>query len=117
MPLLEVSTSGFYAWACRTPEPRTRVNARLQERIQIHEDSLGGSARHAYALHEDLADEGERVSVNRVAQLMPTQACRAGCGGASAASGGKPGARLSGVTNLLEREYQRARDQVGDQIT
>ena len=67
--------------------------------------TAGGIGAPRIRMHEDLADEGERVSVNRVARLMPTQACRAGCGGASAASGGKPGARLSGVTNLLEREF------------
>ena len=32
----------FYAWACRTPEPRARANARLLERIrEIHEDNMG----------------------------------------------------------------------------
>jgi hypothetical protein len=32
----------FYAWACRTPEPLARANARLLERIrEIHEDNMG----------------------------------------------------------------------------
>jgi len=62
---LEVSTSGFYAWACRTPGPRACDNARLLDRMrEIHEDSLGviGAPR----MHEDLTDEGESVSLNRV---------------------------------------------------
>ena len=66
---LNVSKSGFYAWACRIPGPRARANARLLERMrEIHEDSKGviGAPR----MHEDLTDEGERVSLNRVARLM-----------------------------------------------
>ena len=66
---LQVSRSGFYAWACRAPGPRARANARLLERIrEIHEDSLGviGAPR----MHEDLTDEGEIIGLNRVARLM-----------------------------------------------
>ena len=66
---LEVSTSGFYAWAGRKPGPRAQANARLLERMkEIHEDSRGilGAPR----MHEDLTDEGEKVSLNRVARIM-----------------------------------------------
>lgn len=66
---LQVSTSGFYAWVCRTLGPRARDNARLLDRMrEIHEDSLGviGAPR----MHEDLTDEGESASLNRVARLM-----------------------------------------------
>ena len=66
---LEVSTSGFYAWSGRKPGPRAQDNARLLVRIrEIHEDSRGviGAPR----MHEDLGDEGEGASLNRVARLM-----------------------------------------------
>ncbi len=101
---LEVSTSGFYAWAGRTPGPRMRTNARLLERMrQIHEDSRGviGAPR----MREDLVDEGETVSRNRVARLM----ARAGLQGWPRRTrrrfGGKPGTRPVGVENLLERDF------------
>ena len=66
---LEVSTSGFYAWAGRKPGLRAQDNARLLVRIrEMHEDSRGvlGAPR----MHEDLGDEGEAASLNRVARLM-----------------------------------------------
>jgi len=101
---LEVSTSGFYAWACRTPGPRARANARLLERIrEIHEDSLGviGAPR----MHEDLTDEGERVSLNRVARLMAGAGLQGWPRKRKRRFGGKPGVRPVGVTNLLERDF------------
>lgn len=101
---LEVSTSGFYAWACRTPGPRARANARLLERIrEIHEDSLGviGAPR----MHEDLTDEGERVSLNRVARLMAGAGLQGWPRLRKRRFGGKPGARPVGVENLLERDF------------
>ena len=101
---LEVSTSGFYAWANRKPGPRAQANARLLARIrEIHEDSKGviGAPR----MQEDLADEGEQVGLNRVARLM----ARAGLQGwprrKKRRHGGKPGARPVGVDNLLERNF------------
>ena len=64
---LEVSTSGFYAWVGRKPSPRVQDNARLMVRIrEIHEDSQG--AMGAPRMQEDLVDEGERTSLNRVAR-------------------------------------------------
>jgi putative transposase len=101
---LEVSTSGFYAWACRTLGPRARDNARLLYRIrEIHEDSLGviGAPR----MHEDLTDEGERVSLNRVARLMAGAGLQGWPRRRKRRFGGKPGARPVGVENLLERDF------------
>lgn len=101
---LEVSTSGFYAWACRTPGPRALANARLLERIrEIHEDSLGviGAPR----MHEDLTDEGEHVSLNRVARLMAGASLQGWPRVRKRRFGGKPGARPIGVKNLLERDF------------
>ena len=101
---LEVSTSGFYAWSCRTPGPRARANERLLERMrEIHEDSLGviGAPR----MHEDLADEGENVSLNRVARLMAGAGLQGWPRRRKRRYGGKPGARPVGVTNRLERDF------------
>lgn len=66
---LQVSPSGYYAWADRAPSARARDNARLLERIrEIHDDSKGviGAPR----MHEDLTHEGETASLNRIARLM-----------------------------------------------
>ncbi len=101
---LEVSTSGFYAWACRMPGPRARDNARLLDRMrEIHEDSLGviGAPR----MHEDLTDEGESVSLNRVARLMTGAGLQGWPRRHKRRFGGKPGVRPVGVTNLLERDF------------
>ena len=101
---LEVSTSGFYAWACRTPGPRACDNARLLDRMrEIHEDSLGviGAPR----MHEDLTDEGESVSLNRVARLMANAGLQGWPRRRKRRFGGKPGVRPVGVTNLLERDF------------
>ena len=102
---LEVSTSGFYAWAGRKPGPRAQANARLLERMkEIHEDSRGilGAPR----MHEDLTDEGEKVSLNRVARIM----AKAGLQGwprrkKRGAPKRPPGTRPAGVKNLLERDF------------
>ena len=101
---LEVSTSGFYAWLRRTPGPRALANARVLERIrEIHEDSLGviGAPR----MHEDLTDEGERVSLNRVARLMAGAGLQGWPRRRRRRFGGTPGVRPVGVTNLLERDF------------
>jgi putative transposase len=101
---LQVSRSGFYAWACRTPGPRARANARLLGRIrEIHEDSLGviGAPR----MHEDLTDEGEITSLNRVARLMACAGLQGWPRRRKRRFGGKPGARPVGIENLLERDF------------
>jgi len=81
-----------------------RANARLLERIrEIHEDSLGviGAPR----MHEDLTDEGESVSLNRVARLMAGAGLQGWPRQRKRRFGGKPGVRPIGVTNLLERDF------------
>jgi len=76
--LLDVSTSGFYAWCERAPSKRAQADAELVERIeQIHERS-----RATYGVprvHAELAAEGIRVGRKRVARLMT----RAGLEGVS----------------------------------
>lgn len=67
--LLKVPPSGFYDWEGRPPSARQIDNERLLKRIQeIHEDSQGiiGAPR----MHEDLTEEGETASKNRIARLM-----------------------------------------------
>lgn len=101
---LQVSTSGFYAWGGRQPGPRARANARLLARIrEIHEDSLGviGAPR----MHEDLTDEGERVSLNRVARLMAGAGLQGWPRRRRRRVGGQPAARPVGVQNLLQRDF------------
>jgi putative transposase len=67
--VLEVSTSGYYAWLKRSPSTRARRDEELSSRIgQIHEDS-----RCTYGvprIHAELKEGGERVARKRVARLM-----------------------------------------------
>lgn len=67
--VLEVSTSGYYAWLKRTPSKRDQDDAMLSEQIQaIHRWSRGtyGAPR----IHAHLRDEGVGVGCKRVARLM-----------------------------------------------
>ena len=66
---LGVSSSGYYAWAKRTPSARAISDAALIERIgAIHAASHGtyGSPR----VQAELAESGLRVSRKRIARLM-----------------------------------------------
>jgi len=67
--LLDVSTSGYYAWRSRGRSQRALSDASLIERIsQIHawSDGTYGAPR----IHSELRDRGVRVSRKRVARLM-----------------------------------------------
>jgi putative transposase len=67
--LLEVSTSGYYAWLKRPPSMRFREDKMLLERIRwFHTRSRGtyGAPR----IHLDLREAGIRVGRKRVARLM-----------------------------------------------
>jgi putative transposase len=69
--VLEVSTSGYYAWLQRGPSARARRDAELSERIEhFHRRSRGtyGVPR----IYEDLKEEGHRVGRKRVGRLMRT---------------------------------------------
>ena len=66
---LKVSPSGFYDWSVRQPSARAVENAQLLRRIrEIHEDSQGAIG--VPRMHEDLLEEGETASKNRIARLM-----------------------------------------------
>jgi len=67
--VLEVSTSGYYAWCQRPPSPRARKDAELSLRMRaIHERSRGtyGVPR----IHAELAAAGIQVGRKRVVRLM-----------------------------------------------
>lgn len=101
---LEVSSSGYYAWSGRKPGPRAQDNARLLVRIrEMHEDSKGvlGAPR----IQEDLVEEGEVVSLNRVARLMAANGLQGWPQPKQRRQGQKPGSRPVGVENLLQRDF------------
>jgi putative transposase len=67
--VLEVSTSGYYAWLKRPPSRQSREEAILTQRIRwIHLRSRGtyGVPR----IHAELADEGVHLGRKRIARLM-----------------------------------------------
>ncbi len=101
---LEVSTSGFYAWVKRKPSPRAQDNARLLVRIrEIHEDSKGVMG--ALRMQEDLVEEGECASINRVARVMAAAGLQGWPRRRNRGAGRRPGSRPDGVKNLLERDF------------
>lgn len=66
---LQVSPSGYYEWRSRPPSARARANEQLLQRIRsLHAASDGVLGRRRIC--EDLVDEGERCSPNRVGRLM-----------------------------------------------
>jgi putative transposase len=67
--VLEVSTSGYYAWCKRPPSARAERDAQLKQRIrEIHEQSDGTYGRPR--VHAELQEDGEAVSPKRVGRLM-----------------------------------------------
>jgi putative transposase len=73
--VLEVSTSGYYAWRRRLISVRSTENEKLQQRIKtIHDCSRQtyGSPR----IHAELREEGTRVGRKRVARLMKASGLR-----------------------------------------
>ena len=69
--VLEVSTSGYYAWCQRSPSARAQADAELTSRMNaIHERSheTYGAPR----VHAELEAEGIQVGRKRVARLMRT---------------------------------------------
>lgn len=66
---LGVSASSYYEWRTREPSARALDNHRLLVRIrELHAASDGVLGRRR--VHEDLSDEGEIASINRVGRLM-----------------------------------------------
>ena len=101
---LKVSPSVYYAWEDRTASAQQIDNERLLSRIrQIHADSQG--ALGAPRMHEDLTDEGETASKNRVARLMASEGLQDWPRKKRKGQRGKPGLPLPQVRNLLERDF------------
>jgi putative transposase len=101
---LKVSASGYYDWEQRSPSARAVDNQRLLARIrEIHEDSKGAIG--APRMHEDLADEGETASPNRVARLMARHGIQGWPRKKRRGPRGQPGLPPPGVRNRLERDF------------
>ena len=67
--VLEVSTSGYYAWRQREPSARAQADDKLQARIKaIHDESRGTYGRPR--IHAELRADGVGVGGKRVARLM-----------------------------------------------
>jgi putative transposase len=101
--VLEVSSSGYYAWSHREPSGRSRKDEALTRRIrQIHQESLGtyGVPR----VHFELLEKGERVGRKRVARLMKA----AGLQGVSRRKGIRTTVRCPAgcpAPDLVERDF------------
>ena len=101
---LKVSASGYYDWSKRLPSARQRDNQRLAVRIrEMHEDSRGtlGAGR----MHEDLVDQGETASLNRVARLMAAEGLQGWPRPKRRGQRGRPALTPPGVRTLLERDF------------
>ncbi|KYG11275.1 hypothetical protein BE21_57910 [Sorangium cellulosum] len=76
--VLQITRSGYYAWAKRSESARAKADAQLGAQIRaVHHKSRGryGSPR----VHAELRARGIRVGKKRVARLMRAQrlaACR-----------------------------------------
>jgi len=76
--LLEVSRSGFYAWAKRLPSKRAVRAERIEAKIawfQGESDEVSGAPR----ILADLREDGERISPKTVAKTMRKLGLRGGC--------------------------------------
>jgi putative transposase len=73
--VLDVSSSGYYAWRRRRASQRAATDRRLREAIRrSHKASRGTYGRPR--IHADLAAEGWRVGAKRVARLMRAEGIR-----------------------------------------
>jgi putative transposase len=76
--VLEVSTSGYYAWRGREPSARARSDQQLIEQMRdIHRWSRGtyGSPR----MHVELNERGTDVGLHQVARVMRVNGLRGVC--------------------------------------
>ena len=67
--VLEISTSGYYAWRDREPSDHAQKDEQLRAKIRrFHAESRGtyGVPR----IHADLEEDGEHIGRKRVARLM-----------------------------------------------
>jgi len=100
---LGVSPSGYYEWRDRPPSRRAIVNERLVERIrEFHAASDGVLGRRRIC--DDLRDEGETVSINRVGRLM-SGAGLYGIPQRKRWRGKRSAPRPASVANHLQRDF------------
>lgn len=121
---LGVSASGYSAWSKRLPSARQLDNQRLLGRVrELHEDSRGtlGAGR----MQEDLAEEGESASLNRVARLMaadglqgwpPRSAQPAGADAAGRAQPAGAGLHCIGAGDQVGHRHHRDQDPPGQAV-
>ncbi|CCP18714.1 putative transposase [Stenotrophomonas maltophilia RA8] len=101
---LKASASGYYEWSKRPASSWQVDNERLVVRIrELHEDSRGtlGAGR----MREDLAEEGETATLNRVARLMAVDGLQVWPRRKRRGQRGSPAVTPPGVVNLLERDF------------
>lgn len=105
--VMNVSTSGFYAWRNRKPSKRDREDQELTEQIkEIHSWSRGtyGAPR----IYDELRDRGVRIGRGRIARLMRA----AGLRGVSRRKGPRTTVsdrRAHGIPDLVERDFAASR--------
>lgn len=102
--VLEASVSGYYAWRGRPESARTRKDRALTEKIKAsHQRSRGtyGTPR----IQADLADEGERVSRQRIGRLMKAANLQVRCKRKFRVTT-KTSPAHSVAENLLNREFK-----------
>ena len=101
--VLEVSSSGYYAWRTRGPSKRAQKDTMLTEKIRkIHDRSRGtyGSPR----VHAALRGEGIRVGKKRVSRLMKAAGLK-GVSRRKRPSTTNPGESTRPVPDLVERDF------------
>jgi putative transposase len=110
--VLEVSRSGYYAWAARPPAARTVANAALVveiRRVHAQSDGTYGSRR----VHAQLRRDGHAVNVKRVERLMRVEGIKGAYVPAKRRTGGEEDGVLGvdGVRvwpDLVKRDFQPA---------
>lgn len=101
---LNVSPSGFYEWERRPLSDRARDNECMLGRIrEIHGDSQGAIG--VPRMHEDLQEEGETASKNRIARLMSSEGLQGWPRRKKRGHSGKAGLPPPGTQNNLERDF------------
>ena len=76
--VLDLSTSGYYAWREREPSVRTQRDQHLRAKIRRFHAESGGTYG-APRIHVDLAEDGEHIGRKRVARLMKAEGLRGVC--------------------------------------
>jgi transposase InsO family protein len=106
--VLKVTRQGFYAWLTREPSAQQARRDELAKKAErIHQDSGGiyGSPR----VHEEMLQEGERLSVNTVASVMRENAIFVRKKKAARPRTTDSNHSYPIAPNLLERDFEASR--------